>query len=146
MHFYLNQIAQEGHLVTSPLAGSHISIVRREPVSNWAAWKSALNSRISFEYFPTVETNRKHWWLKVRSPELESLRESFGLRGAPRVPFHLTVAVAAKVESVIRKPAPKEALYEASLLRRASLVLPEVLWESSPEKAKLETLRERYYL
>ncbi len=146
MRWYLYQIQKQRHEVSTPLAGSHISVVRKERVTDVAAWKSAIGETIPFEYEPRVQTNGKHWWLRVRAPRLASKRLSFGLRGMPHVPFHLTVAVALEAPETLRKESTKEVERAVELLRAKREALPAELWESSPEKIKLETILRRFRL
>lgn len=146
MFWYLDQIQRAGYAVSTPLAGSHVSVVRREKITDVTAWKAAIGETISFEYLPQVKTNGKHWWLPVRAPELVSKRLSFGLRGTPRVPFHLTVAVATEDERPPRKIATKEVSRQVELLRAKQAALPSELWDSSHERLELETILQRFEL
>lgn len=146
MAFYLKQIERAGYEVSPPLAGSHISVVRNENVLNWDKWEEAIGSKASFEYLPIVKTNGKHWWLQVRSAELEAYRVSFGLSPLPYFPFHLTVAVASKIEPIVQQPISEEALKEVIRLQRMRAALPSFAWEVSSEKELLKTLEKRYFV
>lgn len=48
---------------------------------------------VLFDFDLELRLARTHWYLEVRSPTLIRIRAFFGLRGHPRVPFHLTVGV-----------------------------------------------------
>jgi hypothetical protein len=73
------------------------------PVKASPLWGKYENKRVWFEFDPQyLNTNGKHWWIRVISPELESIREELGLTPQPtyfhrnsrtwRVnPFHLTI-------------------------------------------------------
>ena len=145
MFFYLNQIKNEEHQVSTPLAGSHISVVRKERPRR-DAWEASHGLSFSFEYQPMVHTNGRHWWLPVRSNALLDLRESFGLNRIPHSPLHLTVACSANVQDPMRKQATKEVHLRLKTLLNMKRAIPYKLWENSPEQQEFETLMERFIL
>ncbi len=53
------------------------------------------NKLIEFEYEPGVLDNGVYYWLKVKCPYLENLREYYGLSRQPKYGFHLTIGIAA---------------------------------------------------
>jgi len=92
-----------GQRLNPPAWGPHISIVRGEKPSNIKAWSKYQGKRFAFEYDPQyINTNGKHWWFRVTSPELEDVRLELGLTPQPTYihyvtkevtvnPFHLTI-------------------------------------------------------
>lgn len=49
------------------------------------------DKEITIYYEIEPRTNAKHWWLRVYSPEAESIRDSLGLSKEPYFGFHLTI-------------------------------------------------------
>ena len=145
MTFYFDQIKQQGLNVSTPLAGSHISVIRQERIQDWDCWRSLLGQRVNFLYEPMVRTNGKHYWLRVKSPQLETKRLSLGLSPQPYVPFHLTVATKTENEGIQPKPMTKEVLAEVKPLRNMRDAVSPWVWEISPERIKLESFESRYY-
>lgn len=96
-------ITQHGVRTIRSAWGSHVSVIRGEKPENPDFWQKYENRKIKFEFNPEyISTNGKHWWVKVFSPELESIRMELGLTPQPmffhrqskeqRVnPFHLTL-------------------------------------------------------
>lgn len=96
-------ITQHGVRVTRSAWGSHVSVVRGERPTDERLWKKYNRKKIWFEYDPEyLNTNGKHWWIRVASPQLEEIRLELGLtpqptfwhRGAKETrvnPFHLTI-------------------------------------------------------
>lgn len=97
-------IMQKGVKLTSSAWGPHVSVVRGKrdfnrsrklgvPVSGAltspgqigpSIWGKYENKRVWFEYDPEyLNTNGKHWWIRVTSPELESIRMELGLTPQP---------------------------------------------------------------
>ncbi len=88
--------------------GSHISVVRgEEPHPKDAKyWKKYENRKIWFEYDPEfLNSNGRHWWVRIISPELEDIRSELGLSRIPQIfddrknkfvnsPFHITIGYA----------------------------------------------------
>ncbi len=75
------------------LRGSHVTIISDRIDSDKFDQASNLfnNKEITFFYELEPRTNTKHWWLRVHSPEAESIRESMGLSRNPYFGFHLTI-------------------------------------------------------
>lgn len=96
-------ITQHGVRTIRSAWGSHISVIRGERPRDISLWKKYEDKKISFEYDPAyINTNGKHWWIRVISSELEEIRLELGLTAQPmyfhrqskeqRVnPFHLTL-------------------------------------------------------
>lgn len=97
-------VTQHGVKMCGSAWGSHISVIRGEkPRKNLNRWKAYENLKIEFEYFPeTLSTNTKHWWMQIKSKQLEEIRKEFGLTPQPTYfdkfskkveinPFHLTI-------------------------------------------------------
>ena len=77
-----------------PAWGTHISVIRGEPVDNkvWEAYKNQYHNKIvEFEYDINPRTAGMHWWLKVKCEELLDLRELMGLSRNPKWSLHLTL-------------------------------------------------------
>lgn len=149
MWYHLNQVntTMGAGYAGPPLAGSHISIVRRErPMKDM--WDKIQGRMIQFEYQPLVVTHSKsrHWWLPVRGIGLRSLRKQMGLREAPYVPFHLTVGCDSEVLPARKKRTTKEVHSRMAVLEKMKEALPLSVWEASLEKIELATFKERYVL
>lgn len=96
-------IVQHGVKTIKSVWGSHISVIRGERPKDISLWQKYENKKIFFEYDPQyINTNKKHWWIRITSPELEEVRLELGLTPQPmflhrqtgeqRVnPFHLTL-------------------------------------------------------
>jgi len=96
-------ITQKGVKLTRSAWGSHISVLRGEKPDDGRLWKKHERKKIWFEYDPRyLNTNGKHWWVRIKSPQLEKIRTEMGLTPQPtfyhrdsretRVnPFHLTI-------------------------------------------------------
>lgn len=96
-------MTQRGVKLTKSVWGTHVSVVRGEEPQDKRLWKKYENRKIHFEYDPEyLNTNTKHWWIRVFSPELESLRLELGLTPTPMAfnprqnswnpsPFHITI-------------------------------------------------------
>lgn len=70
--------------VIRPDWGTHVSVVRGEKPLNESAWKKYNNKRFKIIYNPEfASTNGKHWWFRIKSPELEELRLELGLSRQP---------------------------------------------------------------
>jgi hypothetical protein len=78
--------------VTGSAWGSHVSVVKNEIPPNIKYWKAYQNKKIYFEYDPQyLNSNKKHWWIKVFSKELDDIREELGLPIEPNSPLHITI-------------------------------------------------------
>lgn len=86
---YLN--GERSGKLTRPVWGTHISIIRGEMVPNHKLWGLKKNKIIEFTYDAGVLDNGEYYWLKVMCPELEDLREKYGLSRHPKFGFHLTI-------------------------------------------------------
>lgn len=77
-----------------PAWGTHISVVRGEPVDKrvWENYKSQYHDKlVDFKYSISPRTSGVHWWLNVKSEELLDLRELMGLPRNPKWSLHLTL-------------------------------------------------------
>ncbi len=83
-----------------PSWGPHISIVRGERLSRSAVsvlrdltsgWPKSYTFEITDPEIHRAAT--KHYFLHIKSAELQELRRQFGLSPNPRVDWHLTLAV-----------------------------------------------------
>ena len=54
---------------------------------------SGMEIEFTYEPSPRTKSFLHHWWLDVRSEELENIREFYGLPREPKVPFHLTLGI-----------------------------------------------------
>ena len=75
------------------LRGTHVTIIS-DKISQEKFDKIARKyngKEITFFYEIEPRTNIKHWWLRVHSPQAESIREEMGLSKEPYFGFHLTI-------------------------------------------------------
>lgn len=98
-------ITQRGLKLNRSAWGSHVSVIRGEIPKKIRYWRKYQDRRIAFEYDPAyLNSNGKHWWFRIFSPELEEIRLELGLTPQPKFynhhtkryetnPFHLTVGV-----------------------------------------------------
>jgi hypothetical protein len=96
-------IIQKGIKITSSAWGPHISVIRGEKPLHEEVWNKYDGDKIWFEYNPEfLNTNGKHWWIRIISKDLEAIRIELGLTpqleyndcitGVRKVnPFHLTI-------------------------------------------------------
>lgn len=102
-------IVQRGIKVHNSAWGPHISIIRGEKPKTLLdyngnnLWGKYQDQKIWFEFEPDyLNTNGKHWWIRVISPDLERVRTELGLTPQPIYfhrdsqtwqvnPFHLTI-------------------------------------------------------
>lgn len=95
-------ITQHGVKINKSVWGSHVSVIRGEVPRNKSVWSKYQNKKIMFEYDPAyLNTNGKHWWFRIFSPQLEQIRKELGLTSQPRSfnsngksylnPFHITI-------------------------------------------------------
>ena len=91
MEYYSRWLALEGFKVCQPVAKAHISVVRGEIPFRKDLFHCSVGKRFSFNYSNVPETNGKHWWLPVKSEEVESFRFDLGL--SPSQSLHLTIGV-----------------------------------------------------
>lgn len=97
------EIKQVGFKINKSAWGPHISIIRGEKPKNIDLWRKYSGKKIFFEYNPEfINTNGKHWWIRIDSKELEDIRVELGLTpqhmftdykdGQYKVsPMHLTI-------------------------------------------------------
>ena len=77
-----------------PAWGTHISVVRGEPIDKkkWEHYKELYNNKlVEFEYDISPRTSGKHWWLRVNCQELLDLRELMGYKRDPKYTLHFTL-------------------------------------------------------
>jgi len=60
----------------------------------------APGTPVEFGWDPECRSSGHHWWFPVKSKLLLNLRQVYGLRRQPRLPLHLTFAVAEGYEDV----------------------------------------------
>lgn len=75
------------------LRGTHITFINdRMCFDTFEQAKQIFDGKeITFYYEVEPRTNGEYWWLRVHSPEAESIREAMGLSREPYHPFHLTL-------------------------------------------------------
>ena len=102
----------KNHGLQRPALGPHISVIRSDKRCRGRRWRRLGGRRVQFWFDPDLADNSDHitdgrhyFWLWVRCPELEEVRNSFGLAPQPpqskhrqrhgvedaRAPFHLTL-------------------------------------------------------
>ncbi len=82
---------ERGGKLTRPVFGSHVSIIRGEKIPKHELWGLDANKIIEFEYDYGVKDNKEYYWLNVKCPYLNLLREEYGLSREPRYGLHLTI-------------------------------------------------------
>ena len=93
--YWLNH--SKAHKLARPYWGSHVTIVRNEIPPNLAKWWSYHNEEVVFEYVPGVRDNygperfRSFYWLDVRCPRFDEIREELGLPPNPDRTYHVTI-------------------------------------------------------
>jgi hypothetical protein len=78
------------------LRGTHISFINdRFEHDDWNRFAAIFDGKpITFFYELEPRSDAKHWWLRVHSPEAESIREICGLTRVPYFGLHLTLGYA----------------------------------------------------
>jgi hypothetical protein len=78
------------------LRGSHVSIIsdRMDRDIYEEASRHFHGKEITFYIELEPRGNGNHWWLRVHSPDAETIRESMGLSRNPYFGFHLTLGLA----------------------------------------------------
>lgn len=78
------------------LRGSHITFIsdRLDRTIFEEASKIFNGKEITFYIELEPRSNGEHWWLRVHSPEAESIREALGLSRDPYFGMHLTLGYA----------------------------------------------------
>lgn len=101
--YYRSIVARRfGIRLLKPSFGAHVTVMAEErPLRDEAGWKRFHGLRVRFSYTHDVYTNGSFWWLRVSCPELDRIREHFGVAPAGslgpdgtvlhKVPLHLTV-------------------------------------------------------
>lgn len=82
------------------LRGSHVTIISdRMDKDVFEQAKLVFNGKeISFFFDPKyIKSNGKHWWIDVKCPDAENIRESIGLDRNPYFGFHLTIGHANEI-------------------------------------------------
>lgn len=87
----LTEIAENLPLVTRPMWGMHVTVVRGdEPGWRSQAWKLHAGERIDVFYKPELERTWGFWSMPVKGDGLFELRRELGLKAYHD--FHITVA------------------------------------------------------
>lgn len=83
-------------VLNPPLRGTHVTFVADRMDRNlfMDVAKIFNGKEVTFYYQHMPRSNGKHWWLRVWSPELESIREVMGLSREPYLGMHLTIGSA----------------------------------------------------
>jgi len=78
------------------LRGAHVTFIsdRLEKTIFDEASKLFNGKEITFYLELEPRSNGQHWWLRVHSPEAESIREAMGLSREPYFGLHLTLGLA----------------------------------------------------
>lgn len=78
------------------LRGSHITFISDRLDRNIfdEASKIFNGKEITFYLETEPRSNGEHWWLRIHSPEAESIREALGLSREPYFGMHLTLGYA----------------------------------------------------
>lgn len=83
--------------LNKPLRGSHISFIndRDKDVPNFEQIKKLFhNKEIKFYYDINPKSNGQHWWLRIFSPDSQSIRTLCGGNPDPYFPLHLSLGYA----------------------------------------------------
>ena len=83
--------------LNKPIRGSHVTFINdseRETPNFDEGAKLFDKKEIVFYIDPSPRTNGEHWWLRVWSPDAESIREICGTSRIPYFSFHLTLGYA----------------------------------------------------
>ncbi len=62
-----------------PRFDPHISVIRKEPISNLDLWEKYQGKRVGFEYEPIIYNNETYYWLRCFSSTLMFIRRELGL-------------------------------------------------------------------
>jgi len=65
---------------------AHISVVRKETPTNFAAWNKHEGAEIAFEYEHNVRWDGAYYWIDCYSMELEDIRSELELYNKPLHP------------------------------------------------------------
>ena len=80
-------------ILNNPLRGTHVTFISdRMNRELFMEGSKVFNGKeVTFYYENIPRSNGSHWWLRVWSPECESIRESLGLTKDPYFGLHLTL-------------------------------------------------------
>lgn len=83
-------------VLNKPLRGTHITFISdRMDKDIFMNGSNLFNGKeITFYYENMPRSNGQHWWLRVWSPESESIRQILGLSKDPYFSLHLTLGYA----------------------------------------------------
>ena len=78
------------------LRGTHVTFISDKIEKNIFDEASLIFNGKSIDFYIDLEprSNAEHWWLRVYSPEAESIREVMGLSREPYYGLHLTLGYA----------------------------------------------------
>lgn len=78
------------------LRGTHITFISDKIEKNIFDQASLIFNGKSIDFYIDLEprSNSEHWWLRVYSPEAESIREVMGLSREPFYGLHMTLGYA----------------------------------------------------
>lgn len=97
-HYYSWFIKKRYNLtLNQTIRGSHVSFIndKFEDRNRWNDYSKIFHEKnITFYYDPSPVSNGKHWWLRVFSPDANSIRQVIGLNPQPYYPFHLSIGYA----------------------------------------------------
>lgn len=82
--------------LNSTLRGTHITFINdRMDAKVFEQFSQIFNGK-EIDFYVEIEprSNGEHWWLRVHSPEAESIREIMGLSREPFYGMHLTLGYA----------------------------------------------------
>lgn len=83
--------------LSKPYWGSHVTIVRNEIPPNIDLWWKYHGEEVEFEYRTGVRDNwgphrfRSFYWLDVKCPRFDEIREELGLPPNPDRTYHVTI-------------------------------------------------------
>lgn len=91
IEYYRSILHTNGIQLDSLKNGSHMSIIR----GKWDFAKPkqldiVSGTILSFEY-GNFGTNGTHWWIEVKSKDIENMRMKMGLKAKPDFDFHITL-------------------------------------------------------
>tara|TARA_R110000772_G_scaffold249530_2_gene363888 strand:+ start:52551 stop:52946 length:396 start_codon:yes stop_codon:yes gene_type:complete len=79
---------------STTLHGAHITIVNGnfQKLSRSSLWKKYNRKKIDFTYSSRIMKNSEgYYWLNIKCPFLEKIREELGVSSTPKWPYHLTI-------------------------------------------------------
>jgi len=88
-HWFLEK---KGLSLNLPIWKAHITVVRESDELDTLTLEPYYGKEIEFIYCPEgIGTNGEHWWIEVQCPEIEKIRQEYGLEPQPEYDFHLTI-------------------------------------------------------